>query len=50
MGNNQEPPLGIRPSPELRARIEAYAASKGISRHAAMLELIEAGLKAAGFK
>jgi hypothetical protein len=45
MGNNQPPPLGLRPPPELQARIEAYAASRGIRRHAAMLELIEAGLR-----
>lgn len=50
MGNAKRPPLGIRPPEELRARIEAYAAAKGLNRHAAMLELIEAGLKAAGFK
>jgi hypothetical protein len=42
------PPMGIRPNPALRARVEAYAARHGISRHAALLKLIEKGLRAEG--
>lgn len=38
------PPLSIRPGEERLALIEAHAKRRGITRHAAVLELIDLGL------
>jgi hypothetical protein len=47
-GSPQEPPLGLRVTDDLRSQIEAYAAARGMKRHAAILELMEVGLDAKG--
>lgn len=44
----KNPPLGIRPKPELVAKIDAYAKRHGMTRHAAILALIERGLAKKG--
>ncbi len=42
----KEPPLSFRPGDERRARIEAWANEHKVSRHLAILTLIDAGLRA----
>lgn len=46
MAQPKEPPLSIRPPPAMLKRVEAFAAEREVTRHLALIMLIERGLNA----
>lgn len=44
----KKPPVSFRPGDERQARIDAYAEKHKLSRHLAILTLIDAGLRSDG--
>lgn len=46
MAQPKDSPVSFRPGPERMERIEAWAKSRNLSRHLAILTLLDAGLRA----
>lgn len=46
MAQPKDPPVSFRPGAERLERIEAWAKSRNLSRHLAILTLLDAGLRA----